>query len=156
MRLALAAIVDERQTLAFRILEIERQPAVALDDLADLHARLGQALAPILEAAAAGDAQAGARNRVVAGLARHGAEIEEGEIAAGRGFPVGIEEVIGADIVLVDGLLDQAHAERLGIESDIARRIGGHSRQMMDTGQFHDTPIGHPVRGELLGPLYEG
>ena len=49
--------------------------------------------------------------------ARRGAAIKEGEIGAGRRFPVGIEEVIGADIVLVDGLLDQAHAERAGIEA---------------------------------------
>jgi hypothetical protein len=60
--------------------------------------------------------------------------------------------VIGAGIVLVDRFLDQAHAERARIKCNIARRIGGHSRQMMDTGQFHDTPIGHPREGELLGP----
>ena len=42
MRFALAAVVDERQPLAFRILEIEREAAVALPDFADLHAGLGR------------------------------------------------------------------------------------------------------------------
>ena len=37
------AIIDERQALAFRILEIERQPAVALDDVAVLAAMPAEA-----------------------------------------------------------------------------------------------------------------
>ena len=50
---------------------------------------------------------------------------------------VGIEQVIGADVVLVDGLLHQPHAERAGVEAHVARRIGGDRGQMMDAGELH-------------------
>ena len=74
-------------------------------------------------------------------LARH-RPVEESQIAAGRGFAVGIEQVIGGDVVLIDRLLHEAHAEQAGIESDIARRIGGDGGEMMDAGELHGVPPG--------------
>ena len=46
VRVALAVVIDEREALPLRILEVEREPPVALDDLAGLHAVLAQVSAP--------------------------------------------------------------------------------------------------------------
>ena len=56
----------------------------------------------------------------------------------GLASAVGVEQVIGADVVLVDGLLDQPQAERCGIELQVAGRVGGDGGEMMDAGELHD------------------
>ena len=68
MRRPLAAIVDERQTLAFRVFEKQRRPAVDLRDVADLDGRLGQPVVPPLQRRFAVNAKAGAGDGVVAAL----------------------------------------------------------------------------------------
>src|SRR5688500_17325033 len=49
MGLALPAIVDEAQALAFEILEIEREPTVTLDDLIAAHVQAVEAVLPPLQ-----------------------------------------------------------------------------------------------------------
>src|SRR6476620_2562964 len=99
-RLSLTAVVDQHQPLALIVLERQRQPSVDFDDLAGDDARLFQAVAPISQALFTGNAQAGARNRVGPAALGSCGKIEEGEIGAGIGFAVGVEQMIGADIVL--------------------------------------------------------
>ena len=70
-------------------------------------------------------------------FSRRRRKIEKGDVAAGRGHAVGIEQVIGGNVVLVDGLLDQAQAEQLGVEFHIAGRVGGHGGEMVDAGKLH-------------------
>ena len=62
-----------------------------------------------------------------------GRKIEEGEIGAGIGFAVGVEQMIGADVVLVDGLLDQPHAEQAGVKGQILARLRRNRGQMMNS-----------------------
>ena len=128
-----AAIVDQHQPLAFAILERQRQPAVDLDDIAGDAAGLFQAIPPVAEAGFARDAQAGARDRVGSALLGRCRKIEEGEIGAGIGFAVGVEQVIGADVILVDGLLDQPHAEQAGVEGQIVPRLRRDRGQVMNS-----------------------
>jgi hypothetical protein len=71
---------------------------------------------------------------------RQGAEIEEGDVRSGRRQPICVEEVIGADIVLVDGLLDETHTEIARIERTVPACVGGDGCQMMDSGELHDDP----------------
>ena len=123
-----AAVVDQHQPLAFAVLERQRQPAVDFDDLAGDAAGRLQAVAPVAEAVFAGDAQAGARDRIAAAPLRGGRKIEEGQIGAGIGFAVGVEQVIGADIVLVDGLLDQPHAQQDPDKTPDSRAVWPKSR----------------------------
>ena len=139
-RLAGTAVVDQAETLAFRVLEIERQASVALGDLGGLHAGRSEMLLPPFEALRAGDAQAGAGDRMRAALLARRRPVEEGEIGAGPGQRIGIEQVIGAGVVLVDGLLDHPHAQRPGIEALVARRVGRDRGQVMDAGELHDLP----------------
>ncbi len=46
--------------------------------------------------------------------------VEKGDVGAGRAAPVGIERVVRADVVLVDGRLDQAQPKRADVEVEIA------------------------------------
>jgi hypothetical protein len=46
--------------------------------------------------------------------------------------------VIGADIVLVDGLLDEPETQGLRVEAVVARRVGGDGGEMMDAGELHE------------------
>jgi hypothetical protein len=66
-------------------------------------------------------------------LVPRGREIEEGEIGAGIGFAVGVEQVIGADVVLVDGLLDQPHAEQPGVKGQVLPRLRRDRGQVMNS-----------------------
>ena len=128
-----AAVVDQHQPLAFAILKRQRQPAVDLDDIAGDAAGLFQAIPPVAKAGFAGDAQAGPRNRVGSALLGRRRKIEEGEIGAGVGFAVGVEQVIGGDVILVDRLLDQPHAEQAGVEGQIVPRLRGDRGQVMNS-----------------------
>ena len=130
---ALAAVVDQHQPLALAVLERQRQPAVDLDDIAGHAAGLFQAIPPVAQRLFAGDAQAGARDRIGSALLGGGREIEEGEIGAGIGFAVGVEQVIGADVVLVDGLFHQPHAEQAGVKGHIVPRLRRDRGQMMNS-----------------------
>jgi len=56
MRSAHTAIVHQREALSLRVLDVERQAAVALGDLADTDAALAQVLDPPLERIVPGDA----------------------------------------------------------------------------------------------------
>ena len=116
---ARAAVVDQHQALAFAVLERQRQPAIDLDHLAGDAAGRLQAVAPPAEAFFTGDAKPGARNRVGSAPLGGGRKVEEGEIGAGVGFAVGVEQVVGGDIVLIDRLLDQPHAEQAGVKGQI-------------------------------------
>ena len=117
---ALAAVVDQREPLAFRVLEVERQRgrrarrcrrcSMPASFRRCFHQR---------QARFAVNAQPGAGDGVVAPFFGACRQVEESDVGAGRAIAVGIEQVIGADVVLVDGLLDQPHAERLGIESSL-------------------------------------
>ena len=55
----------------------------------------------------------------------------------GDASAVGIKQMIGADVVLVDGLLHQPQAQHLGVESLVAGRVGRHRGEMMNSGQLH-------------------
>jgi hypothetical protein len=107
VRFAGAAVVDQRQALAFRILEQDRGAAVARLDAAMLYACAGQPLRPPVETVRAGDAERGADDRIGAAALGRGRPVEEGQVGARRAEAVGVEEMIGGDIVLIDGLLDQ-------------------------------------------------
>jgi hypothetical protein len=100
-------------------------------------AGLPEAITPVAETFLAGNAQPGARDAVGSAPLGCGRKIEERQIGAGIGLSVGVEQMIGADIVLIDGLLDQPHAEQAGIKGQILARFRGYRGQMMNPGQLH-------------------
>jgi hypothetical protein len=135
--LALPAIVDEAEALAFEILEIEGEPPVTLNDPVTAHVEAVEAILPPLQGLLAVHAQGGLRDAVGAPpLALHG-PVEEGDVRAGGRLRVRIEQMIGADIVLIDRLLHEAQTQRLGVEGMIAARVCGDGGQMVNSGQLH-------------------
>src|SRR5690606_6768065 len=101
MRFAGAAVVEQPETLAFGILEIETRSPVLLCDLACYQVRIPQPCRPPVEACRPCDPQASAADRMRPTPLGPGGPVEEREIGARSRQPVGIEEMIGAGIVLV-------------------------------------------------------
>ena len=135
--IAFAAIVHEREPLAFRIFKRQRVTTVALDDLAMLDATLVEPLQPpgeCLPPHSQGGADDAAR---AAALARR-RPVEEGEVGARTALRVRIKEVIRADIVLVDGSLHQPHSEGFGVEAAVVADFRGNRGQVVDAKQLHD------------------
>ena len=104
-----AAVIDQAEALAFRVLEVERQAAVALGDLAGL-ARRPRSDAPSTTAKLSAPAMRRPVRAIecVPRCSRRRRPVEEGEVGAGPRQRVGVEQVIGAGVVLVDGLLHHA------------------------------------------------
>ena len=65
---------------------------------------------------------------------------EEGQDGAGRSGVVAEVEVVGAGVVEVDGALDEAEAENLGVEIEVALGVGGDGGDVVktDDGFEHD------------------
>ena len=135
-RMGLAAVVGHQpETLAFRVLEIDRGVAGAVLDRGWVCAGLAQAGEPKGQTCRR-NPEAGAGDRVgTAPFGRRG-PIKESKVGAGRGNAVAIEQVVGASVVLVDRLLDQPHAEGAGVKAEIGRRLGGDRRQVVDAAQL--------------------
>ena len=70
--------------------------------------------------------------------ARDGAGVlEEGQLGAGAAALVGVEQVVDAGVVLVDGLGHQPQAEHARVEVDVARRVAGDRRDVVDALEPH-------------------
>jgi hypothetical protein len=63
---------------------------------------------------------------------RRAGELEERDVGAGAALLVGVEQVVDRRLVLVDRLLDQPQAQHPRVEVDIARRVAGDCRYVMD------------------------
>ena len=70
--------------------------------------------------------------------------LEEGDVGAGASGLVRIEQVVDGRVVLVDRLLDEPQAEQPRVELDVAGRIAGDARDVVDAFQLH--------RGRTLPP----
>ena len=57
---------------------------------------------------------------------------KEGQVRTGMPYRIGVEEMIRARIVLVDGLLHQPHAENAGIEIDVLLCVAGDGGDVVD------------------------
>ena len=145
---ALAAVVDQRQPLAFGVLEVERQPAVALHDRPGLRRAIPEPLRPPLERLAA-LSPAGAFARCCAVPRRSRGICQSKKVRSVPGLPdrVGIEEVVGAHVVLVDAALHQPHAQRLRCRSGSCR---GSRRRPPSGGECRE--IHGPSSPEVLRP----
>ena len=69
-------------------------------------------------------------------FALHG-PIKKGQIRTGACFAIGIEKMIGADIILIDRFLHQPHAQHLRVKLVIAARIGGDGGEVVNAGKLH-------------------
>ena len=136
--IAVAAVIDEREPLALGILEVERQPAVALDVSLAAHAAAREsARAHHSSVAGPRHAEMGPDDAVgAAPLARH-LPVEEREVRAGRPDGIGVEQMVRAHVVLIDAALHQTHAERLRVEAIVLADGGRNGREVVDAGEIH-------------------
>ncbi|MCC2653219.1 MAG: hypothetical protein K0Q60_3385 [Microvirga sp.] len=138
MGLALPVIIDEAQALAFEILEVEGKAAVTLDDPVAAHMKAIEAILPPSEGLLAVHAQRRLGDAVGATpLAIH-RPVEECDVRAGRRLRIRVEQMVGAHIVLIDRLLHESQAQRLGVEGVIAARVRRDGGEMMNSSQLHD------------------
>jgi hypothetical protein len=63
-------------------------------------------------------------------------EREERQIGAGMSVRVGVKQVIGPRIVLVDAPLHEPHAEHLRVELQVLLRVAGYGGDVMDACDF--------------------
>ena len=97
-----------------------------------------QALLPEVERGGGTDPPDDRVHHPRAGPAAGGARVlEEGDVGAGAALLVGIEEVVDGGVVLVDRLLDEAEPQHPRVEVDVARRIPGDQRHVVDTFEQH-------------------
>ena len=117
--------LDEREPQAVRI--DERQRALTESRLDGIHARavLLEARAPVLEAARRHFERDLDRKSIADARRRHLCPRKERQIRARVAFGVGIEEVVGARVVLIDALLDQSHPEDAAVEVEVLLRGSG-------------------------------
>ncbi|MCY1378500.1 hypothetical protein D9M69_661400 [compost metagenome] len=57
--------------------------------------------------------------------------VEERDVGSWRCQPIGIKQMVGAGIVLIDRLLDEAKTKRVGVEASVARCVCGDGCQMV-------------------------
>ena len=128
----------ERQRHAVRILEGQGSRPEACCDRFMAHAHGHEALQPEAECCFR-NAQCGFLGLARAEPARgHMVPGEERDDAAGATARIAEVEVIGAGIVEVHRPLDEAQAECPGVEIEIAARIAGDCRNVMDARGAHE------------------
>ena len=94
---------------------------------------VAQALLPVVDGALR-DAEGGVGDLTGAGVSAAGVRPgEEGQDGAGRSGVVAEIEVVGAGVVEVDGALDEAKAEDLGVEVEVALRVRGDGGDVVKT-----------------------
>src|SRR5690606_7806044 len=129
-------VIGQAQPLPLGVLEIENGASCSFENAARLDALLSQMLSPPFKTFDPVHAQAGAGDAIGAALFALYRPVEKGDVGTGRSQPVRIEQVVGACVVLVDGLLDEPKPERVGVEAPVAGRIGGNGCQMVQPCQF--------------------
>jgi hypothetical protein len=70
---------------------------------------------------------------------------------------VGIIQMVGTDIVLVDRFFHQAHTEQLCIKIDIPTGMARNRREMVKTVELHCSPrSNHSLDGIVIRPYQSG
>jgi hypothetical protein len=130
-----ATIVDQGESLTLGILESEDVPVVPFEDVSVRDLVFLQPLCPPFQRGLPIHTQAGPHDAArAAAFARHG-PVEEREVGAWVTLRVGIEEVVRAHVILVDGPLHQPHPKRLRIEAMVLLDSRGNRGEMVDAGE---------------------
>ena len=139
--------LDQRQSQPVRIGKGEQTLAEARPRLGRLHPMSREPLGPILEAAGR-NSQRHLDGESDSGLAwGHVRPGEERQVGAGMRRTIGVEEMVGPRHVLVDGLLDQPHAQDSNVEVQILLRVAGDDGDVMQAGDV----VSHGVVPRLSG-----
>jgi hypothetical protein len=95
-----------------------------------------EAMLPEVERFLRGDAPIDGVHHPGTGLAAtHAWILEKRDVAAGCPGLVGVEEVVDGRVVLIHRLLDESEAQDTRVEVDVARRVAGDARDVVDSVQ---------------------
>jgi hypothetical protein len=133
-------IINETKTLSFGILKIEGQSPVPLGNAFMMDIVTSKAAPPPVEGVFSGYPQPRPDNAVGAPLLRCGWPNKEGQVGAWTPLAVRIKKMVRSDIVLIDGLLYQTHAEDVRVETVITARVRRNCCEMVDTVELHAAP----------------
>ena len=137
MGISRATVIHQHQALAFPILEIQGEAPVAQDGLLVDHAFSRQMLAPPGDRALPRDAERRPDDAVGAPALGWRRPVEEGHVGAGRADAVGVEQVVGRDIVLIHRLLHEPQPEAPRVEGRIVGGPRGDGGEVMKSGEVH-------------------
>ena len=100
------------------------------------HALGGEPFRPPIQGLLAGDTKRGADDGVGAAALRRGRPVEKGDVGAGGAETIGVEQVIGRNVVLVHRLLDQPKPQHAGVEVDVPRGVRRDGGEVVDAFQL--------------------
>src|SRR5438132_3638003 len=106
MRLTCTTVVNQAEALPLKVRKVERPASVSLHDVAVRDTLFHEAPLPPAQAILASNAQPCARDTARAAPLGCHRPVEEGQVSARCRSSVRIEQVVGAGVVLVHGLLD--------------------------------------------------
>ena len=133
---------DEAQALAFGILKIQHRLSVAFGD----GISRAQSIVPPFERGGAADAQTGSRHAACPAAFRCRGPIEKSQICPRRAGAVGVEQVVGREVILVDGFFNQAQAEVTGVEIMVVACVRGDRGDVMEAVEFHESRSSPRIR----------
>ena len=133
------AVIDENEALTLWIFEMQGPPAVTLDDSMVTYLAFVQSFQPPLQRGLAANAQPGANDAVSSPFLASSGPVKESKVCSGTALPVGVEEMIGGNVVLIDCLFHEAHPENVCVKSVIAPGVCRDRCEMMDSVELHLT-----------------
>src|SRR5919106_4888082 len=159
---SLTLIGRKPKPLSFRIGEVEVRAVFIYFDPSVIHAEILEPRGPPVERWPVGDAQLGSRDLARAGMVGGYAQmgpVEEGDLGPRIANLVSVEEVVGGDVVLIHGLLDEPQPEHVRVERHVLRGVRRDRRHVVQAAQFHLYPpiarlIMLGVLGHALRRLY--
>jgi hypothetical protein len=108
----------------------------------EVDALRGQPVVPELDRVLGGDAEDDAVDHPAAGAAGMGVRVlEEGQVAACVPLLVRVEEVVDRRVVLVHRFLDEPQPEDAHVEVDVARRVAGDARDVVNPLEAHPATV---------------
>src|SRR5665811_1391225 len=138
------AVAHQGEALALTIAERQHAPTEAILHIVMIDVERVESRFPEAQAVIRRHSEGDLVDLPAAGMvAPRTRDIEKRQVGAGISNAVGEKEVVDGDVILVDGFLDDAHAERLRVEIDGALGIGGDGADVMNSGEgsvwsFHD------------------
>ena len=116
-------VIQQREALAFRILKIDCRAVVAQDNARMGNLVLLKPIDPPAKRIDTRDTQGSANNRPGSSTGLCNRPFKECDITARCRLAVGVKEMVGGGIILIDGFLDKPHAQNLGVKAKISRSI---------------------------------
>ena len=127
--------------------ELEAEPVVVLEAQAALGAgAAAEALLPEVERRLGGDAELERVDHPDAGAAAcRAGELEPGQDRARRALLVAEVEVVRLRRVEVDGLLDEAQPEQIGVEAHVLPGVARDHGDVMEARKVHASSLAHVI-----------